>query len=1257
MLVHGALVFGNDLSRTVYSRTALGSIPDGGLECRALEVERHQALLDDQNAPRYKQAPQRSRESQSAPEGSIMAKLKRKIQPHNEASPGAKTAQPPLRSPQSRRWPWMLRPWFLLSLLILLALGVVMAPAVVCRTPLRDTVLRLATGNVRGSVEVGELSIGWFSSLNATDVKLLDQEGNLIAHLPSIVGDKGLAGMLTSGRRLGTIKLDQPKLQLVVRGDGSNLEDALAYFLEPSDEPTGGANVDLTVEISAGSVSIHDLLSGRTSTVQPINLLAHLPRLATEPLQISIAGAVTGPENAGTFSLQMAAEDAPLPSGAMTNIGTLALKAERVPMEVAVPILRRLMPGTQLAGQFFSDLRVQWGIDASGKLRRLAEGRLSARELITAGKWSGGEQLRLEAIDIPCQIAWEEDQLRVNQLTLTSDVGQLTFHATIPQADKLIEAHDTATLLTAIGRGTTDVTGQLNLARLAQLLPQTFRLRGDVQVTSGTVNLQLSGRPEADGSAWQGHVEAGRLVAQHAGREITWDQPLVVTLAAHDRPQSFRVDRLQCLADFMKLEGAGSPESFQWNGAFDLNRLAAELSKFIDLQGIRLAGQGTTQGGWQHAASGEFQARGQAQLTGFELAAPGMPAWTEERLELAASANGSVDADNQLQNVQAAQAQLTSGSDRLTATLKGPVANPGIKSEWPIDIQLRGELTSWLRRMMPAIGSLPGMEISGKTEWSAQARYARSVLDIESSDLTIQPFHLRGNGLYIDEPVVKLRTAGRWSGDQALVEVREAVLETSAVIAKMQAGKLALSTAASAQNNAQLQIDGELSRLYAWLHDPVQSAALDMTGTLRCIGRLGHQSGRTTANLETTVENLLVTPRGGRQWREPVVKLLADAAYDHAADRLDLTRAELNADMLQFQASGRVSDVNTRRWLETEGKLNYDLAKVQRAIQTYLGLGVQMAGSETRSFSFAGPLVAPANVAPSQRAAAWASQFTGKADLGWQWLDLYGFQINRGELAMTMRDSVARISPLDVAVGDTATGAGRLRLAPEIRFGGQSPELWMPAGELISQAELTPAMCNQGLQYIAPLLAGVGQTRGKFSLQMDQCRLPLAEPGTGEMAGQLTIHSVEVTPGPLAQMLSSFAGRGGTMRIANESKVPFRLADGRIYHQGFEVSLGDIVIRTQGWVATDQSVSLVAEMPVPASLLGNSPLAASLQNRAIRVPIGGTLQRPQIDQQALGQVLGQMVRESTVNATENALRDGLNRGLDQLFGPPPNAVK
>ena len=110
----------------------------------------------------------------------------------------------------------------------------------------------------------------------------------------------------------------------------------------------------------------------------------------------------------------------------------------------------------------------------------------------------------------------------------------------------------------------------------------------------------------------------------------------------------------------------------------------------------------------------------------------------------------------------------------------------------------------------------------------------------------------------------------------------------------------------------------------------------------------------------------------------------------------------------------------------------------------------------------------------------------------------------------------------------------------------------------------------------------------------------------------------------------------------------FRMVGGRVYHQGLELIFPEFTVRTHGSVGLDQTMNLMAEMPVPPKWLANTPrLAESFRNQTISVPIAGTLSQPRLDQKAMADLSRQFLQK----AAGNMLEGGLNKQFERLFGP------
>ncbi len=222
---------------------------------------------------------------------------------------------------------------------------------------------------------------------------------------------------------------------------------------------------------------------------------------------------------------------------------------------------------------------------------------------------------------------------------------------------------------------------------------------------------------------------------------------------------------------------------------------------------------------------------------------------------------------------------------------------------------------------------------------------------------------------------------------------------------------------------------------------------------------------------------------------------------------------------------------------------------------------------------------------------------------------------------------------------------------------------------------LTPQLCGQGLQLIAPLLADEVSATGEFSLNLTKCEIPVgataAENGNKALAtqisGQLDLHSATVSmKNTLASnaldTVMKLAGINlpGALTVAENVTVDFSVIDGRVHHSGLALILphGDrsIEIVSSGSVGLDETLDLTVSIKLPDGLLGKGVVRDAITSQPIQLAVTGTLETPKLSVsskkgilQSFGNLLdstGKDSGESTPGSVGDALSDILGDALN-----------
>ncbi|HTU24317.1 MAG TPA: hypothetical protein VMF30_02895 [Pirellulales bacterium] len=1128
------------------------------------------------------------------------------------------------RGGRGRRLRWLFF-WFPL-LVFVTAVG--MGPSVVSWTPLgRQLISRFAP--LDGSLEIQSLSIGWFSALNVEGVVARDSTGNTVAEIAAVRGDKPLWAVIASPHELGQIEVEQPAAHVILRPDGSNVEDLLRPLLAGN----GGGQippVNVLVKVAGGQATIDDQSTKRGYAVQDLAVELDWQGVGDSALNLKTTAKFIDRRRTTDLSLLLSAEmgDEEHPLGK----GRLACHCDQLPLDVLAPVVRRALADAQLAGRLTVEMEANWGGGQGGEDASVA-GQVDVADLLFASALLGPDRLEIAKLQAPCRIVGKEGQIAVEQLLIDCDLGKVSVTGSLSASDLL--SGDPTALLT---KAPCQISGRLDLVRLAALFPHLLALRPGTEITAGELNVALASQPAAGGGNWTGSLDTSDLEAVSDGRPLAWKQPLQVDFRMRDAGGGLIVDNLECKSNFLQVAASGTLEQLTASAQFDLAQLATELSRFVDLDAYQLAGTGDAHVTCQTDAAGELKAQAEADLRDFALVAPARQPWREPRIVLHANAAGTV-AGAVLRQIASADVQLQTSSDQLTVQLAQAVENP-VENPCPVIVGWQGDLAGMLPRIAPWF-DLTGWDLSGRGNLKMTAMLGIAAVDVQQLQASFEPLHLWGRGLFLDEPSVEVMASGRWTRADGKTAVSLASLRGASWVARVNNAGLNLSPSGfESSGNATLETD--LGTIGRWTTDPRVPAARQFGGQLA--GKLDWSANPSSARgtLSGNINNLQVAlpaTAGGAPavWQEQQVTAAVDLDYDAAGDQLQIGRGELTASALAAQVGGKVTDVSQAPNVELQGQILADWQRLAPLWRPYAGPDVQIEGQDPWPFSLSGPVTlgAATPLAALERMA-------GQATVSWQRANVRGIEVGHGAINAVLKDGVLAFVPVGVEIS-----GGKVLVTPLIRLATQPPEVELPRGPAIDHMELTSKNSERALKFITPVLSEVTQTKGQFSVTLAGGRVPLANPLTADISGQLIVHSVSMQPGRILQTLLGFAqqieglAKGqipfaqsmqpvSLMRIENQT-VDFRMVGGRVYHRGLQFTAGNVTITSKGSVGLDESLSVVAEIPMHAGLLGGNSKLKGVNGDSLQIPIEGTLEHPKIDPRIIEKLTGAVLKTTIVN--------------------------
>ena len=641
---------------------------------------------------------------------------------------------------------------------VLLVAFAFVAPMIVAKTELRQHILPTIFADYSGKIETGGASLSWFSPVVMYDVTGYDTEDKPLLTVPQVESEKKLWELAFDASRLGRWTLTRPHIDVRLREDGSNLEDTLDKMInaESSDAP-----MSFDVTVVEGTVLVTDATGSDSMLLSELAVDFSQPYQVTNPLVAKVIaklGTSDSPGIAGQFDTQLTwtlpAEDETLGIGQ----GNVTLKTQDLQLETLTKPLRRFLDSSRFGGVLVGDWNLHWQ-ETDGELQLKTNGRMTATQLAIGNpQWFGEEQLKAEFFATETDLELNAGQLQITKLMLNSDAAKLNVQGGV-DLDQASQWTDFETLTQSLNESDLMVDANIDLARLAKMLPETVRLREGLEITEGTLSASLQPEDRDGVRVWNASIGTSKFVGIADGQEITWEHPLKISAVAKMTETGPQIDSIACESDFLRIRGSGHIDNATLEADCDLDRLTRELGRFVDLGEMRLAGQVRSRLSCEEIGPSEWRIAAAAAATDFSLFVPGQPEWTERQLTIAAS--GECQFGKESQQIRNALFQVRSGDDELTVRQTAACDWPLTTGTASLRAEMTGDLQRWTTRLKPIV-DLSAWNIQGQTVIAADVEYSPVRIAAKNLHADFTPLQIQGGGINFSERQVVIKGEAEW---------------------------------------------------------------------------------------------------------------------------------------------------------------------------------------------------------------------------------------------------------------------------------------------------------------------------------------------------------------------------------------------------------------------------------------------------------------------------------------------------------------
>lgn len=1186
-----------------------------------------------------------------------------------------------------RRWPW---------LLLLLLLIVFFLPNVIAMTSLKQRAIDYALAEFKGKVSVNSASIGWLQPITLKQVEAFDAAGQPLASIEEIKTSRSLVSFLTSSD-YGSVEINQPSVWLQLRPDGSNFEDACAAWLataESDDQPALNDAADqnirlpkIQLHVSNGTIGLFSSDNTQSWQIEQLNVTANTSHelaavVAEVACEVTVYNGPAGGQLIAQSNGTLAASVQVDPGSPVLNGRSIdtVIKTNSLPLSVAGPLLQRFIGPTETDGTLTADLQAAFDTVA-GTIQLAIEQANVANLVVVAPELIGNDELRISNLTAIGNLTVDPSLVTADQFQIASDFANASANGTLDLNHLTGLTSSAAT----VNEGTLlnapfQLAGEIDLAGVAASFPATLHLHDGLKIESGSVNFQMASRVENDIRRLIMNVDTANLVAHDQGQPIVWQKPLRLVGTIREGNEGLMLEEVLCESDFLTVSGSANHETGSFAAKGDLAQLMQRVSQFVDVGQTMLSGDLNGKLAWQtnqpDVASGSrpVQLVGEFVIDQPKFQMPGMPAWQRPRLTTRLSAAGQAMSDQSIQLDQAGL-QLDIGTEQVIATLAEPVANAFAQSTWKLNTQLSGSTAGWLAHVKNFV-DLGDIRSDGQVQAQAVAHVSPDSIEIHGLEYEIQQLEFDGYGVTIREQQTNGTANALYDLKTGQLLVADTTLSSNSI--SLGGQQITVDVADNVQVNGDIAFRADVNRIADWIQlSPTQDSVFwfgDGEGTIRFVSDANGIGALISSSINdmiaatrqsgsiNSVDRMASNTRPGVQpvsnstpwmevWREAKVNLASQIKLANDFETIAFENFSLQSSSVQANVSGQLSELSGAMVADVRGTWSPDWQKLNALLGAYTGQLVQMAGQGSYPISVRGPMfeasVAGESVAQS---APWISPLLAAAtEFNWQQASFAGMPIGQGKVEFDLQQGIANVNTSEISFS-----GGTVKLQPQIDLRGSDPVLYLPEGRVINQVALTPETARTWLAYVAPLAADATSAKGMFSLATKGAQVPLMDPLKMKAEGELTLSNVVIGAGPTSEKLIATAIQLRTLidpesaakqrdlktwLTLEEQTVPVAIQDGRVFHEGIRISHKDIVLETRGSVGLDQSLDLVAEIPIADAWIEGKDHLASLRGQKISIPVTGTTTSPKLDLSAMNQVSSQLIRKAASGAVNKLIGD------------------
>ncbi len=963
-----------------------------------------------------------------------------------------------LQSVLLRRWRWFTR----LFKLVFVCFVIYQAPRLTGVKVVRDWPLEKIFEGLAGEISSGSATWDWFGPVVYRDLLIKTSDGEPLLAVDRLEVNRSPLGLVFQPHDVGRIRLEGGRLSTAVWNGGSTIETVLepwiqrisqnnqqTYVQSPGENrnyktPSGhdSSYMTGTIEIVDTTIELTDLRHGDVWLLNEIAAVIPFPkytesgepsffpsgticsgalRHAKEP-QLKMVESFSRVEKNVTRASIVNRANSMLarPGGWSVTVSepeteggkhSLVLGTTRCPAGISRIAANRFGWSHLLQG--IIDVRADVLLDQALQMKWPAlltnkealvniKGNVVGRDLSIVEVATDRKELVIEKVDMPFEASLFPNKYVIHRFQAETNVGSFEAAGTIKATPVHRYKNDIVfpgwQALEVFQGDDFEAHASINVAPLLNAFPHIHVLRPDVQMTGGTVTVDIQSHEQESGRQICFRSELNNVSAIRGGKKIEWHAPWAAWVSARQQLKGqLYLEEAGLASTFADISMSGLSDAIETKWRIDLGRTFQSASELLDLQSEskKQSLSGISRGQCRVDRSsdvGSTKISTSLSIEDLNWVIGEQAVWKEHLVAIDLDANW-IETQTDIA-LKTADFRFESGLDSFVVVLSKEckIARDFRKTLWsnmsnqvknaPIsfDCHMAGNLTTWQQRLL-GFGATGGFElpsfqtqVAGEFESSWNIRYVGQQFQITKAMAQIEQLAIHAGSQRVEEPKVIISAVGSVDPDRGTIKLSSAEVLSSTV--SLRTGGLQIVSRGSlgqplidtlfdtVQGQFQWQVD--LTRLDKWL---AQDTTLDAAGRLWGTADLletpsginllmtitGSQLAVSHSNIRTGQRESL---RGPVAWKESQVNGLLDATRpvvnETGANQLKINQFKIESSTVSVAATGSIKDLRGRQHVELGGMILMNWEQLTRLLSPSSRSMLKLTGGGPQPFAIRG---------------------------------------------------------------------------------------------------------------------------------------------------------------------------------------------------------------------------------------------------------------------------------------------------------------